>query len=137
MISPCTGPPSLKPSLLERFLSLTLEKNLCDHWSSYRQQLVHNAGFIIIIRSKEWLISVPSVEVRRQMDGRLLESHLSVHSWQSSKERALESRRILIACVSASCGVLGVLVFLMSGSHEKVSTMAVVCMGDYHQSHGF
>lgn len=42
------------------------------------------------------------------------ESHPSVHSWQSSKERALESQRILIAYVCASCGVLGMLVFLMS-----------------------
>lgn len=53
-------------------LSNPMEKNLCDHWSPYRQQLVHDAGFIIIIRSKGWLISVPLIEVRRQMDGRHL-----------------------------------------------------------------
>lgn len=51
-------------------VSKPLEKNLCHHWSPYRQQLVHSAQFII--RSKEWLISVPLVEVRRQMDERHL-----------------------------------------------------------------
>lgn len=46
------------------------------------------------------------------MEDTLRAIHLSIHGREA--ERALEIQRILIACVCASCGVLGQLVFLMS-----------------------